>query len=300
MKKIILGCIVLFANIYCAAQMQHQFTDKTTYKSYKSGSKQSQDLSVINYSNSEKGLMEVNQLAGFSDGIFYDKDGSVFVRFRLNNELELYGYAKYQYDEDIEIAKKTNYTVKKTGTSETINGQQCNHYLLEYKYAEDDIENESFSGKTLKVCINEKSDINNSGMLSIYTEFFGRRGEVGKGIPDGLVMKFSTTEDYDKEYLLLDTKEKENLTVYFNKEEALKKWKAETEAQRLEDEEMEKNIDVTADSVDAAVDATTTIDDNTYTDATLAAGLAVADAAKGYELPKYESVYKKKAGNGCQ
>lgn len=287
MKKFILVCLLTSFIWGIAQEKKISFAKEFNYQMI---DKKAPMLSLkIFASNNNEFLTKVN-VKDVPMYYYTDALGTTAVSLELNSRLSgsglsalMYsGYSNYGYGE------KEEYTLeaKKLGTKETILGNSCSHYLINYR-SKDGTKKEN---EDLKLCIDDQSSMNNmtvfSGLLNQYLPGIKMKNS---GL-SGLILKAGPEKTYDKEYFVLSSVKESKEQVFFDHKKAMtdlqRKQDSTMIAYKKQEEEYAKN-----DSVYAATDSTAVIADS-------AAAVDPYSDQTYYYIPDYTSDYKKNQDEG--
>ncbi len=223
-------------------------------------------------SNNNEFLTKVN-IKDFPLYFFTDALGTSNVSLDMNNHLSglnlssFYGYGYRYYDEGEGLILES----KKLNTKETILGIPCSHYLIYEKSEEGDKD-------PLQLCIDDRStSLNNFSILNgILNQFIGKtKINKSSGIR-GFILKAGPKENYDDEYVLLNSKRDSENHVYFDHVKAMTEYQRKQDSIMLVYKNEKKFYD--NDSTAIAVDSAAAISDDYMND---------------YGIPDYISEYKK-------
>lgn len=231
---------------------------------------------VLGNENSEfLSLVNVNSvpISFFSDNL-----GMSSVSIGLNNKLynSYFGTMMFGYGFGLND-KKSEVTIEKSNTKETILGISCNHYLLTFdkanRYALEGFDEQN-ARDSLKVCIDEKNSINNISLLSGFLNYAGSAKLQNSGLK-GLVLKVGPADKSGESITLKSVKDSKDF-VYFNHRDAMMKQQKMMDSIALERKKIEDEYSKYEDSAYAEVDSAAAIlDDDVFL------------------IDKYVSAYKK-------
>lgn len=293
MRKIITLFLAMgLAVVANAQQKKIEFTQKFTYQTVTG--KHNDNMQLVSFmdvfANNNEGLVQTkpkNVDYYGSQSFFYDDEGFSWVGFGMNNQL-IYN-PQYDIIFNVDYDKKPNYEVISLNTKEKVGSYQCSHYLLKYQnqnYGNDTLgADDPDSHSVLKICIDDRNTINNSNLLFIMTNYYGVNASAKNVFPKGLVVKIGDEKEYDTEYTMLAKSEKIQQTVHFDRKKEIQKEAKHRDSIQLAMEKYDNKevLDTTKDAVKA--------------DSAQAAEDEVADG-ESYDLPKYESAYKKNNPDG--
>lgn len=289
MKKIILFLLfVVFCGVY-GQEKKVEFTKKLNYKlTFKKneGGYASPEMSFKSYVSKNKEFFTEGNIKGQLVNFYTENKDTKLVNIGLNNRLSannLFAVYDYAYIEGDVFEQK--YAASKLGTSETILGIPCNHYLLKPVFVN---ENEIVESN-LKACINENYAINNMPVLSSIFNSLESYRKVDFNI-SGLLLKMGPEKNYNEEHLVLEsiTDNKDFVLVDYNKLLASnQKVKDSIAAERKKWEKLYASDSAAA---AAAVDSAT-VSVDAAADAAAAADTTFVDSY--YQIPDYVSKYKK-------
>lgn len=286
MKQTIFFLLAFVMSLSFAQNKGITFTKQIEYGFVSKEKGRLPDLYFKTLGNSNAEFLTQSQFSYFPMNIFTDNLGSMTVGIGLGNKLNYTNIGTFRgFSATSNDFNVINYTAKKLGTSETVLGTSCNHYLISFAKEKDADDSERRKEKNIKLCIDEKNEINNFNVLLGVSNIFDKSTLSGDKL-NGLILKFGGEKDFDKEYLVAKSIKNINETVYFDHKLALEKQRKEKDsliADNIKREAEWKKFEQT-DSTAVVVDS--------------AAVIATDSAAAAYDdsyayIPKYKSEYKK-------
>mgnify|MGYP003606339530 CR=1 FL=1 len=280
MNKIVTVFLLIFFSLGFSQEKKITFNKKLNYQFLERG--KTTDL-VMYSSKSDENLIQIDN-RGFPMMFFADKLGMSNVNFAMNNRLTDAAFMGnfYGYDDPYEPKKEMNVTYEKLSTKENIAGISCQNYLINLKRnGEDEIrENDK-----IKVCLDDKNEINNVPVLFKMLDLFSR-SKIKSTDLKGLLLKVGPKDSYDKEYAILKSTKDVQDFVYFDHPKSLMNQQRKADSLLADYKKQEAEYENYT-----AVDSAATIADSTFVGAPPPPVAFDGD----YEtyIPEYESSYKK-------
>lgn len=230
-----------------------------------------------NYISNNNEYFTIADVKIYKLNIYSEKDFSSLVNIEFNNRLTSNNMMMNSFmtfiDEDEVSTQK--YAATKLNKTETILGIPCEQFVLKPVFVEG-LDNEEKDKENLKVCINEKYNLNN---FSVLTSIFNLLQPVKKiefNI-SGLILKIGTEKEYDNENISLKSIEDSKDYVLIDVKKALLDQKNVSDSLKVLRNKWQNQY--TSDSAAIAIDSTAAVLDSAY--------------AYDYEkIPDYKSTYK--------
>lgn len=267
MKKVNIFIFSLLLSILTFGQEKKiTFTKELTYQ-LNSPEKKSTFSKLLIFSSKNGENLTKFELNGVPMMFYQDKLGMSPVSFGLDNHLEESWFSNYFSGMDYMTRADSKFKTEKLKTSETILGFKCQHYLIDFN-SDENLTPEERDNHRIKICIDEKNDINNFPVLVKIVDQFSASKTLGHNLK-GLILKVGDAKDYDKEPLILQNIVDKETSVYYNHQLALMTQQRKTDSLMLDYKKQQDEY---------AADST-----------------AVLDSAyvSNYDwIPNYESTYK--------
>jgi len=272
MKKTSFLFIGLLLSFWTLGQEKKiNFSKELTYK-VESKDKAIPFSKVTSLSSAKGESLTMLELNGAPIMFYQDNLGMSPVSFGFNNQLQESWFSRYFSGMDYKKREDSKFKSEKLKTTETILGYNCQHYIIDFNAADKENIN-TRDDQRLKICLDEKNEINNFPILVKIIDQFSATKTNGNNLK-GLILKMGDVKEYDNEALILQKIVPTEAYVHYDHQSAL------MSQQRKIDSLMVLYRDLESDY--AALDSTRAVTDSAY--------------ASNYEwIPNYQSTYRKVA-----
>lgn len=269
MKKTSFLFIGLLLSFWTLGQEKKiNFTKELTYK-VESKDKTIPFSKIKTLSSAKGETLTTLDLNGIPVMFYQDNLGMSPVSFDFNNQLKESWFSSYLSGMDYIKREDSNFKTEKLKTSETILGYKCQHYLIDFNANQQEDVSEK-EDRRIKICIDEKNEINNFPTLVKIIDQFSATKTNGNNLK-GLILKVGDIKDYDNEALILQKIAPTEAYVHYDHQSALMRQQRKTDSLMI----AYKNFGDNYASDSAAV---------------------MLDSAYAYNtdwIPNYQSTYKK-------
>ena len=283
MKKLFLFLLIISFVRISGQEKRVDFTKKLKYEFTSKLKKDklppfnsSPSFQFDNYISSNNEFFTIADVKIYKLNIYSEKDFSSLVNIEFNNRLSSNNMMMNSFmtffDEDEMATQK--YAATKLNKTETILGIPCEQFVLKPVFVEG-LGNEEKDKDNLKVCVNEKYNLNNFSVLSSVFSLLQPTKKVEFNI-SGLILKIGTEKEYDNENISLKSIEDSKDYVLIDVKKALLDQKNVSDSLKVLRKKWQNQY--ISDSAAVAIDS-----------------VAVADSAFAYDydkIPDYKSTYK--------
>lgn len=247
------------------------FTKELTYK-VESKDKTIPFSKVKTLSSAKGEMLTMLDLNGVPVMFYQDNLGMSPVAFDFNNQLKESWFSSYFSGMDFTKNQDFKFKTEKLKTSETILGYKCQHYLIDFNANLQEDSNDK-EDRRIKICLDEKNDINNFPTLVKIIDQFSATKTNGNNLK-GLILKAGNVKEYDDEALVLQQIVPTESYVHYDHQSALMRQQRKTDSLMVVYRQLQ--------------------DDYAVSDS----AMVVADSAYAINtdwIPNYQSTYRKES-----